>query len=286
MKILWNLLLLALLITPAAAQPPDARIPELDEPTLKIKPIEVKVEVLPKPFVISHNIVFLIDASSSIYNEPALQRKFERAWGIITSNFASDELYFKIYVFNDKNKERMSKWYDAGGPLGLKKFRQAKKWILKKTGIYSWGLQAFKMALREKCPLDNNRITARRLTVVVMTDGGFTEAAEWVHPVKKIQKATEDRAIGGAYVKTGSFKVFDRMIAQEQVKRKKKGLSPAVIVTIGIENDNPTWGLTAKQPNDKCQAWLKKIGTQYHGGYLYVRNKPVKIKKMPKKAKK
>jgi hypothetical protein len=76
------------------------------------------------------------------------------------------------------------------------------------------------------------------------------------------------------------------MIAQEQARRKKKGLDPAVITTIGIENDNPVWGLTVKQPNNKCQAWLKKIGTQYHGGYVYVRNKPDKKKKAPKKVKK
>lgn len=265
-----------------SAQPEPTLLPEppKPKPRLKILPLETLTVVDPKPNAISHNIVFVVDASSSIYREPALQRKFERAWNVIVNNFASDELYFRVYVFNDKKKERRSQWFDAGGPLGLKKFKIAKKWILARTGTYSWGLKALKYAMREKCPLDKNKITARRLTIVLMTDGGFTEAAGMPYGDKLTQTAMENLAIKGKkYIKTGKFQVFDRMLAQEQAKRKKRGLDYATIVAIGIENNDPRWGRGVKQPNKECQAWLKKIGTQYGGGYVYVRNKPKKGKK-------
>jgi len=240
---------------------------------------EVKViqKVAPKPFAISHNVVFLVDASSTINNYGDAKAKFSKGWDIIVDKFASDELYFRTYVFHDIGKERKTKWVDAGGPDGLKKFAEAKEWVQKNTGMYSWGLKALRCALREKNPMDKNPSSARRLTIVILTDGGFTEAAG-----NKSEKSTKDIINSPLkdhiYRKTGSFKVLSEVIEYEQARRVANDLAKATIVTIGLQNliADREYGPSVKQPDFECQKWLKKIGSQYNGGYLFVWNEEAK----------
>ena len=104
----------------------------------------------------------------------------------------------------------------------------------------------------------------------MLTDGGFTEAAGHRHPDKKKAAKIDELALSGRYVQTGSFEVFDKAIQRGQAWRKKKKLQPATIVTIGIQNDDPDWGISVKRPDKECQAWLRKVGRQYNGGYFYV----------------
>jgi hypothetical protein len=234
--------------------------------------LEVVTKSLPEPYAISHNVVFVVDASSTINYYPAIQRKFNRGWEFLTQQFAADELYFRVYVFHDQNQERRTKWVDAGGPDGIKQFGRAKKWVQKNTGLYSWGLKAMRMALREKNPLDKNRATARRLTIVLFTDGGFTEAAEGGNGATLTLKSTLKDHV---YTKTRSFDVINKMVAMEQNFRVKKGLDKATIVTIGFENfeaDN-VYGMGVKQRDPDCQKWLLRLGKKYHGGNFLVRIK-------------
>jgi hypothetical protein len=233
---------------------------------------EVVLKQNPAPRAISSNIVFVVDASSTINRYPDAIAKFSLAWDTLVQNFASDQLYIRTYVFHDELSERKTKWVDAGGPLGMEKFEAHKQWVLRNTGIYSWGLRAIKIALREVCPLDKNKASKRRLTIVLVTDGGLTEAAN------NRSGKTEEDVLNSTikehvYARLGSFEVVDKVIELEQQKRVLRGLDRATIVTIGVENVKADleYGPSVKRPNSECQSWLKSIGKRYDGGYFYVR---------------
>jgi hypothetical protein len=188
-------------------------------------------------------------------------------------------LYFCVYVFHDSTYERKLKWVAAGGPAGRKEFPKAKEWIKNNTGIRSWGLKAIRMAFREKNPLDKNPTTNRGLTIVLLTDGGFTEAADYNGGpgAKKVLAAPLRNHV---YGRTGSFDLMTKVLKKEQTLRVKKGLYPASIVTIGLENTmaDIKYGTEVKRPDKECQAWLKQIGEDYGGGYFLVRQKRRKRK--------
>ena len=240
--------------------------------------IKVVEKVRPKPFAISHNIVFIVDASSTINKYPEIAKKFNKSWDIIVNQFASDELYFRTYIFHDAWRERRTKWIDAGGPQGLRQFARAKKWIKANTGTFSWGTKTLRMAMRERNPLDKNPGTNRRLTIILLTDGGFTEASDGGTSPDIILKSTLAKH---SYARTGSFEVYDRLIAQEQKSRVNRGLEPATIVAIGIENTlaDEKYGTGVKRPDSECQTWLSKVGKKYHGGYFLVRKEKTRAGK-------
>ena len=83
----------------------------------KPRPIQAETitVVKPKPFAISTNIVFVVDASSTINRYGNIKRRFDAAWDHITNRLALDELYFSVYVFHDKNREKFRDWVNAGG---------------------------------------------------------------------------------------------------------------------------------------------------------------------------
>ena len=237
-------------------------------------PYEVVLEQIPERNAIANNIVFVVDASSTINRDPSAIAKFTLAWDALVANFASDQLFIRTYVFHDQLEERKTKWIDAGGPVGIEKFEEAKQWVLRNTGIYSWGLKAIRIALREVCPLDKNPWSKRRLTVVLITDGGLTEAAD------NDGAATEEDVLNSTikkhvYTRLGSFSAVDKMIEIEQSRRINRGLFKATIVTIGVENiaADMSFGTSVKRPDAECQSWLKKIGKLYGGGYFSVRRK-------------
>jgi len=264
MKRLMIFILLLLIMSPAVAQ--EKELP---------KTLEVVTKSWPEPHAISQNIVFVVDASSTINRYEGVKKKFEMGWNFLTQQFCGDSLYFRVYVFHDAGMERRTKWVDAGGPEGLTKFYRAKKWIMANTGIYSWGLKALRMALREKNPLDRNAATAKSLTIVLFTDGGLTEASTGYANEEAILNSTLKNHV---YKRTGSFSVVDKMIEQEQIRRRVNGLSEATIVTIGFENIRADieFGLSVKQSDTDCQSWLERLGKKYHGGNFLVKTKETK----------
>jgi len=235
---------------------------------------EVVLEQKPGRNAISSNIVFIVDASSTINRSKPAIAKFTLAWDTLIANFASDQLYIRTYVFHDHLEERKTKWVDAGGPLGLEKFENHKQWVLRNTGIYSWGLRAIKIALKEVCPLNRSKSSKRRLTIVLITDGGLTEAADFdgTGTEEEVLNSTIKKHV---YARLGEFSHVDKVIAKGQADRVRRGLEPANIVTIGIENiaADLQFSTSVKRPDAECQNWLKKIGKLYNGGYFSVRRK-------------
>lgn len=234
--------------------------------------LEVVPRAMPQPHAVSHNIVFVVDASSTINTFPIIQKKFDKGWDFLTSQFANDTLYFRVYVFHDPHSERRTKWVDAGGPEGFIQFARAKKWVMQNTGTRSWGLKALRMALRDKNPLDTNPATAGRLTIVLFTDGGLTEASTYGGSAEDSLNSTVANHV---YSGTGSYKLVNTVIAREQNLRVSKGLEPATIVTIGFQNleADAEYGMSVKQRDPQCQAWLYKLGKKYHGGNFLIRVK-------------
>jgi len=225
------------------------------DPNKKSKNLEFVEVVSQQRHSISPNVVFVIDASSTINNSDDIKRKLNRAWWSIVNKLGSDEWYFSIYVFHDKNRERFRGWADASGPMGVSELNKAFKWIKKNTGIHSFGCKALGLALRQKNPLIRNRVMARSLTVVLITDGGFTEAA-----------------------KARNFNPVYKMIKRSQHWRVRAGLLRASICAVGLENKE-VWSLSTKRPDWECQQFLRNVGVKYHGGYYLVRQRKEKRKK-------
>lgn len=235
----------------------------------QIKVIQV---VPPKRYAISTNLIFIVDASSTINNYGENRAKFNKGWNTIVGKFGGDQLFFRTYVFHKQGQEKRGKWINAGGPQGLEEFIKAKKWIAGNTGTYSWGLKSIRMAMRDKNPLDKNPATNTRLTIILLTDGGFSEASDYNGgpSQKQILEAPLDKHI---YGRTGSFHVMTKTIEAEQKLRVLRGDAKASIVTIGIENivADKRYGTEVKRPDNECQAWLKMIGRKYGGGYFVVK---------------
>ena len=212
--------------------------------------------VKPKPYSLSPNIVFVVDASSSINNSDDISAKFEKAWEETTSRIASDELYFCVYTFHNKGDERFRDWTNAGGPQGLEEFTKAKAWIKNNTGTYSWGQKAIAGALRKVNNLNHNRVMQRTLSIILITDGGFTEAARYA-------------------IKNPNAYAFNPIVKEIEIGQKlrlQRGLMPATFRTIGIRNTE-YWSLSVKRPDSECQDFLKTLGNIYSGGYYLVGDK-------------
>lgn len=210
---------------------------------------EVQKVVKPKPYSFATNIIFVVDSSSTITWSDDVKAKFNTAWRYATSLIASDQVYFSIYTFNKKNNEKFYPWTQIGFDH-KEKFEKAHRWILNNTGTYSWGTKALNMAIRQKNPHDKRPYTAERLTVILITDGGFTEAA-----------------------RSGSFRPVWNAIKSGQKYRKEHGWRSAAICTIGLQNLE-IWSSSVKPPNADCQKFLHEVGDKYAGGYFYVRQKP------------
>lgn len=210
--------------------------------------------IKPEQFAISNNIVFVVDASSTMFSNETINKRFNMAWNHITNKFAMDELYFCVYIFHDKGHEKFRKWVNAGGRGGKKEFDKAKSWILNNKGVYSWGANALGKGLREINPLNKNWSQQGRLTVILITDGGLTEAARYVP-------------------KTGKnyFKPIYDVVVNAQKWRLTKNLAPASILTVGIQNEF-YWSSSVKRPDSECQRFLRILGKKYGGGYVFIKN--------------
>jgi hypothetical protein len=156
------------------------------------------------------------------------------AWLEATKN-PTDQLEYSIVAFNNQNMDRFRDWEWASE----ESFTSAYEWIIadKHGGVLSYGATAITTAIQQERDM---------LTVVLITDGGFTEVS---------------RA-------GGNWDVMRRVFVDAQKWRDTKGLGEAIVTTIGISNPNYTAG---NKPSDKdCQAFLREIGTRYGGGYTRV----------------
>lgn len=191
--------------------------------------VEITNPVEPKT-PLTKNWVFVMDTSHS------MQGVFEksRAAFLHATSFPTDELFFSVITFNNQSMEKFRDWR----PASAQEFQEAGRWVEQEMRVLSYGRRAIEMALH---------LERRELTVVLITDGGFTEACE-----------------------NRGFDSMRRAFADGQEWRRNNGYGQALICSIGIENIGYT---TGHKPSDAdCQAFLREMGDQYGGGYFLVRN--------------
>ena len=200
--------------------------------------------------------VIIVDTSDSMQSVSA---KALRAFRTATSS-PTDEFKFCAYVFNDFGMEKRSEWFEAS----IESFDAIEKWILNKknAGVHSHGRVAIKKALQTQ---------REELTIIIISDGGFTSSS-----------------------KGHGFHSMRSTIDECQQYRANNGLGRAIIATIGIENRHYSalcpaccnhpgaehnyalpdmWRTNKgyKLSNEKCQSFLREIGTKHNGGYFLVR---------------
>jgi len=182
----------------------------------------------------SKNWAFVIDSSHSTWDIAG-----RVLTGIeVATQFPTDHLRFCAYVFNNegchryrkvKNKEgKIVGWVDASPD----EFKATKKWVYANRGVSSYAAKAIRDALLQP---------KKELTVIIISDGGFSESIERI-------KAT---------------------IEVGQKWREKKGYGRAIICAIGIENMK-CWPTYPKQPNRVCQRGMRDIGVTGKGGFFYI----------------
>jgi len=244
-------LLLALLMVIFCSVPINANKPK-PKPTAKpdktLSNLSFTTIVKPKTRLTS-KWAFVIDTSSSTWK---VFTKTRKAFVEVTS-YPTDELEFSMYTFNHKNNERYRGWTWASE----KEFIKADKWVYnpKNRGVLSYGARAIQWAIKGMAPIiDKYGIirgmgphdTRVRLTVIIITDGGFTEN-------RRTNDATDIR----------------NAIESAQRWRIKHGYPRALIATVGIEN--LYYRANHKRPDAACQKDLKLIGIEGQGGYYYLK---------------
>lgn len=236
MKHYWVIFSLFVALLASAGASPGER-------TITAGKFACKVEIEPEPHAISPNIVFVVDASSSINRSKEVSAKFDLAWGAVTAQLGQDQIYACAYTFHDLDKDKFLTWEEVNDP---QQFTTIQQWIRNNTGIYSWGQKVLQDAIKQTNPLIRNPHESRRLTVILITDGGFTEAA-----------------------RAGSYDPIYESVEAAQQWRTNRGLEPATIVAVGLENTD-TWSISVKRPDFECQEFLKRLGQENRGGYFHV----------------
>lgn len=216
-SILISLLVFAACMTPGMAYP---------------SPSDIEIAVVTAPASpLTTQWCFVIDNSRS------MRDVFYKARGAFLEavRLPGDQLEYSLVAFNNQGMDRFRPWEWASADS----FKEADKWIRddKHGGVLSYGATAIATALRQE---------KRELTVLIISDGGFTEVS---------------RA-------GGSWDVIRRVFVEGQQWREKKDLPPAIVTCIGISNPSYTAG---NKPSDAdCQTFLNEIGTRYKGGYFLV----------------
>lgn len=175
------------------------------------------------------NWVFVADTSSSLWS---IFGRIRSAF-LTTTQHPTDEMFFAAITFNDRGMHKLRDWV-ASSP---REFEATDAWISTNRGVLSYGIPALELAIKQR---------RSPLTVIVITDGGFTEACN-------------GRGFGA---------VRDA-IAAAQRWRQEQNLAPAQICCLGIENPNYTAG--GKPSDADCQAFLREMGETHGGGYYLVR---------------
>lgn len=146
-------------------------------------------------------------------------------------SFPEDDLKFCTILFNDKGHPKFRDWHDAS----TTEFHRTARWIKRNIGVNSYAKKAIQKALLQP---------QKQLTVIVISDGGFSE----------------------------KFEEIIEIIKTTQKWRIEKGYGMATIVSIGIENH---LSRSSKPPYPKdadkiCQKRMEKLGIEGYGGYYYV----------------
>lgn len=146
--------------------------------------------------------------------------------------YPTDHLRFCSYVFHDRGVHKYRNWVWASE----EEFITTERWITQNHGVLSYAGGAIRDALHQE---------VAELTIIVISDGGFSEE--------------------GPAIK--------RIIAEGQQWRVDHGFSPAIICCVGIENmlgPNTRPRPYPKPTNEVCQQWMRDIGEEGRGGYIYV----------------
>lgn len=202
-------------------------------------PLNAKPDPIPPPYEmivepdgeITNRWVLVMDTSHS------MRGVFAQAMDayLEVTDFPTDELFFSLITFNNRGMEQFKDWVGASAEEFAKASTQIEKEALR--GVLSYGATALRMALRQE---------REDVTIILITDGGFTEACE-------------GRGFNG----------IRRVIEENQQWRVDQGYGEAKISCIGIENKGYTTG--GKPTDEQCQAFLREIGTRWKGGYFLVR---------------
>lgn len=212
----------------ALSQQNGGRVPP--RPAENLTPEEITIEQKVSPASpLTQNWVFVVDTSSSLWSI------FGRIRGSFfeLTQYPSDEMNFAAITFNNRGAERFRDWVQSSAD----EFAATDAWIARNRGALSYGAKALEMALQQ------NR---QDLTIVLITDGGFTEACY-----------------------NRGFNSIRQVINAGQTWRQNRQLGNALICCLGIENPNYTAG--GKPSDAACQEFLQEVGTTHGGGYFLVR---------------
>lgn len=200
--------------------------------SLKAQERQIEMELISNPSgPLTKNWQFVVDTSPSTrFVFPKLREAFIR---LIRQ--PADEFNFSVITFNLQNMEATKPWVRSSA----EEFQAADQFVLTHYGAASYGIKALEMALRQN---------KDELTVILITDGGFTEVCRNGH----------------------NFSIIDDAIDRSQQWRVDNGLAMAIITTIGLEN--PSYHIGNMPPEKMRQDYLKGLGEKYHGGYAIVRN--------------
>ena len=172
---------------------------------------------------------FVIDGSHSIRQVTTAKLLA----GLQVTQRPNDELSFSCFLFSHRSWYLHRDWHKAT----QLEFDRTIRWVKRnRTGVTSFASKALNAALTQ------NR---DELTIILITDGGFTEGFEQIQNV----------------IKAG------------QQWRINHGFNAALICTIGIENLNSSQSIQPypKQTDKACQTFLKSLGTQGKAGYFNVK---------------
>lgn len=233
MKKKINLFVILIFLANLATAAPEAHEPILISQYPAENPAYNIYQVIPgKQKALTKNWAFVVDTSDSILR---ISGRMLAAFNTVTS-FPTDQLRFCAITFNGRNNHKLRDWADASEL----EFERANRWILRHTGVNSYAERAIKMAIEQ--PI-------KGLTVIVISDGGFTE----------------------------NFSRILGTIESSQQWRVDNGYSMATIVAIGIENLLSRESLPPypKDPDHVCQARMERLGSdvwdEVWGGYYLIK---------------
>lgn len=186
--------------------------------------------------------VFMVDTSSSMRG---VFSKARRGFAEAT-RCPQDQLEFAVISFANFETLLDWRWATPESLAGADQWIHSENTERLSAHVLSYGVKAFQLALQQD---------RKELTIVLITDGGFTEACS-------------------RWRSAHNFSAFDPIreaIRAGQAWRINRGLNPAIIAAVGVENIDFTAG--SKPPDEICQRFLREIGHDNHGGYYLIRNK-------------